>query len=121
MVKNLPAMQEAQVHSLGQEDPLEEGMVTHSRILAWEITQTEEPWGHKDSNTTEAVKHTHMTRGCIAFIIWLYSSFNQFFIDLVNIYVLWGFCCCCFIKKCHNGWSYTHTHLSISKKLSLNS
>ena len=42
-VKNLPAMWETQVQSLGQEDPLEEEMVTHSSILAWEIPWTEEP------------------------------------------------------------------------------
>ena len=45
MVKNLPAMKEAQVLSLGQEDPLEEGMATHSNILAWKIPWTEEPGG----------------------------------------------------------------------------
>ena len=45
MVKNLPAMQETQVQSLGWEDPLEEEMATHSSILAWEIPQTEEPGG----------------------------------------------------------------------------
>ena len=43
MVKNPPAMQETWVLSLGCEDPLEKGMVTHSRILAWRIPQTEEP------------------------------------------------------------------------------
>ena len=43
MVRNLPAMQETQVRSLGQEDPLEKGMATHSSILAWEISWTEEP------------------------------------------------------------------------------
>ena len=43
MVKNLPAMQEAQVWSLGQEDPLEKGMATHSSILAWRIPWAEEP------------------------------------------------------------------------------
>ena len=37
MAKNLPAMQETQVRSLGQEDPLEKGMATHSGILAWRI------------------------------------------------------------------------------------
>ena len=42
-VKNLPAMQEAHVRSLGQEDPLEKGMTTPSNILAWEIPWTEEP------------------------------------------------------------------------------
>ena len=43
MVKNLPAMQETWVWSLGQEDPLEKGMATHSRINAWRIPWTEEP------------------------------------------------------------------------------
>ena len=49
-----------QIRSLGQEDPLEEEMATHSSIFAWEISQTEEPgglyspWGHKESDTTEA-------------------------------------------------------------------
>ena len=44
-VKNLPAMQEMWVQSLGQEDPLEKEMATHSGILAWEILWTEEPAG----------------------------------------------------------------------------
>ena len=43
MVKNLPAMQETQVQSLGQEDPLGTGMATHSTILAGRIPRTEEP------------------------------------------------------------------------------
>ena len=43
MVKNPPAMQETQVWSLGQKDPLEKGMTTHSSILAWRIPQTEQP------------------------------------------------------------------------------
>ena len=51
-------MQELWVRSLGQEDPLEEEMATHSSIVAWEIPWTEEPvnyspWGHKESDTTE--------------------------------------------------------------------
>ena len=45
MVKNLPAVQDTQVQSLGWEDPLEEEMATHSSILAWEIPWTEEPGG----------------------------------------------------------------------------
>ena len=58
-------MQEMQVRSLAQEDPLEEEMATHSSILAWKIPWTEEPvgsspWRHKD--TTEHLTHTH-TRG----------------------------------------------------------
>ena len=43
MVKNLPAMQETQLQSLGWEDPLEEEMTTHSSILAWRTPRTEEP------------------------------------------------------------------------------
>ena len=45
MVKNLPARQEMQVQSLGREDALEEEIATHSRILAWRISWTEEPGG----------------------------------------------------------------------------
>ena len=44
-VKNQPAMHEMQAKSLGQEDPLEEGVATHSTILAWRIPWTEEPGG----------------------------------------------------------------------------
>ena len=44
-VKNLPAMQETWVQSLGQEDPLEKEMATHSSVLAWKISWTEEPGG----------------------------------------------------------------------------
>ena len=45
MVNNLPAMKESHVQSLGQEDPLEKVMATHSSILAWRIPWTEEPDG----------------------------------------------------------------------------
>ena len=45
MVKNLPAMKETWVQSLGWEDPLEKEMATHSSILAWRISQTEESGG----------------------------------------------------------------------------
>ena len=51
MVKNLPAVQETQVHSLGWEDPVEKGMATHSSILAGGIPWTEEPGGsNKESD-----------------------------------------------------------------------
>ena len=42
MVKNLPAVQKTQVQSLGQEEPMEKGMATHSSILAWRIPWTED-------------------------------------------------------------------------------
>ena len=45
LVKNLPEVQETRVRSLGWEDPLEKEMATHSSILAWKISWTEEPGG----------------------------------------------------------------------------
>ena len=45
MVKNLPAMQETHLQSLGREDPLEKGMATHSNMLVWKIPSTEECGG----------------------------------------------------------------------------
>ena len=50
-VKNSPAMWEIWVQSLGWEDPLEEGMATHSNILTWRIPLI--IWGHKESDTTK--------------------------------------------------------------------
>ena len=54
MVKNLPPMQETWVQSLGQEDPLEEGMTTHSCTLAWKILWTENPGGLQSMGVTES-------------------------------------------------------------------
>ena len=56
MVENPPAMQEMRVHSLGREDPLEEGMATHSSILAWRIPWTEES-GWLQSMGSHRVRH----------------------------------------------------------------
>ena len=59
VVKNLPAMKEMQkmkIQSLGQEDPLEEGMATHSSVLAWRIPWTEEP-GEVQSIGSQRVGH----------------------------------------------------------------
>ena len=57
MVKNLPTMLETQVQSLGQEDPLEKGKATHSNILVWEISWTEEP-GWPQSLGSQRVRQT---------------------------------------------------------------
>ena len=51
LVKNLPAMQETWVQSLGWEYPLEKGKATHSSVLAWRS-----PWGPKESDRTERLK-----------------------------------------------------------------
>ena len=56
MVKNLPTVLETQVRSLGQKDPLEKGMATHSNILAWRILWTEEPDGLQ-SRGSQRVRH----------------------------------------------------------------
>ena len=62
MVKTLPAMQEIRVQSLRLEDPLEKEMAIHSSILAWKIHRWRNlagysPWGHRESDTTEQLKH----------------------------------------------------------------
>ena len=64
-VKDLPAVQETWVRSLGREDPLEKEMTTHSSILAWRISWTEEPgglqyMGSKESGMTEQLTHSHV-------------------------------------------------------------
>ena len=56
MVENLPAMQETQVRSLGQEDPLKKGMATHPSILDWRIPWTEEP-GRLQSTGSQRLRH----------------------------------------------------------------
>ena len=66
MVKNLPAMQETQVRSLGQEDPQEKWITTYSSILVWRLPWTEEParlgaWDSKDLDTTEQLTLETMT------------------------------------------------------------
>ena len=57
MVKSLPVMLETQVQSLGWEDPLQKGMATHSSILAWTITWTEEPGGLQRVVRSQRVGH----------------------------------------------------------------
>ena len=67
VVKNQPTMpetQEAQIGSLGQEDPLEEGIATHSSILPGESPQTEQPdglqsWDRKESDKNEVTERKH--------------------------------------------------------------
>ena len=66
MVKNLPAVWETRVPSLGEENPLEEGMATYSSILAGGSHGQRSlvgysPWGHKESNSTEQLKSAHST------------------------------------------------------------
>ena len=111
MVKNLSAMWETQVLSLGQEDPLEEGTATHSSILDWRIPWTEEP-GRLQSMGS----HTFLILKICVFTLFLISltgglpillifSKNQLFVQLIfyftdffsllyNIYICVCVCVC---------------------------
>ena len=71
MVKNLPVVQETWVWSLGQEDPLEKGMATHSSVVAWRIPWTEEPGG------------LH-SRGSKARLDWVTGTFTFTFRVIIN-------------------------------------
>ena len=75
--KNLPAMQETRVQSLGQEDPLEEGMATRSGVLAWRISWTEEPGGTQAANSRTQLKQLS-THACTA-LLFLASIFLKRF------------------------------------------
>ena len=81
-VKNLPAMRENWIQSLGWEDPLEEGMATHSSILAWRITMDREAWratvlgGHKESDTTEWLSTAQHIEGW-PLILWFTFAFKD--------------------------------------------
>ena len=71
-VKNLPAVQETWVRSLGWEDPLEKEMATHSSILAWKISWTEEPGGlqslgsQRVGHDLATNTHTHILCLCMS-------------------------------------------------------
>ena len=65
MVKNLPAMQEAWVRLLSQEDPREKGMATHSSTLSWRIPRTEEPGGLQ-STGSQRVGHNRVANTLLA-------------------------------------------------------
>ena len=85
-LKHLPAMREAWVRSLGQEDPLEKEMATHSSILAWRIPWTEEPGGLQ-STGSQRVGHdwatslhfTSQFTGCLP-ITWAKREYNHFYL-----------------------------------------
>ena len=75
MIKNLPAVQKTWVRSLGQEDPMEEGMATHSSILAWRIPMDRRTWratvhGVAESDTTQRLS-THMFLILYNISLWL--------------------------------------------------
>jgi len=88
VVKNPPAMRETWVQSLGWEDPLEEGMTTHSSILAWRIQWSEEPGGLQSIGLQRAgrdwvTKHSaQYTRHCAACCIWCHGFHRTFLLTV---------------------------------------
>ena len=80
LVKNLPAMQETWVRSLGWEDPLEKGKATHSSILAWRIPRAVQSMGHRESDKTEQLSLSL----CEHFASLVMNSL--FFTSVANIY-----------------------------------
>ena len=69
MVKNPPTMQETRVPSLGQEDPLEEGMATHCSILAWRIPMDRGAWRATVQGVTESDMTEHLSTAQHKFVI----------------------------------------------------
>ena len=101
-VKNLPAMQETQVWSLGSKDPLEREMITHSSILAWRIPWTQEP-GRLQSIWLWRVGHDWATNNifCTHFkdIVWLQSLVSNRLLQLLPTVPWPGF---------YSAWSKQH-------------
>ena len=97
MVKNLPAMQEMRVRSLGREDPLEEGMTANSGILAWRIAWTEEPGGFQSTGSQRSDTTALLTLSCVFFMCFLKARDKHLhvflralrFYDVVHGDVLW--------------------------------
>ena len=87
MVKNLLAVQETQVWSLSQEDPLEKGMTTHSSILSWRIPWTEEPGGLQ-STGSQRIRQDWMTLTSTSSVISIIHQFNIQFIK-ISLSLLW--------------------------------
>ena len=78
MVKNMPAVWETQVQSLGREDPLEKGMEPHSSVLAWRIPWTEEPDGLPFLTTLSPSNKWNHTKGEFIFQSLGYFSEHAF-------------------------------------------
>ena len=87
MVKNLPAMQETQVWSLDQEDPLGKGMATHSSILTWRIPWTEEPGGLQ-SMGLQRVRH-NWAANTLTNTFCLTGYLKGINVDKIDTHMLW--------------------------------
>ena len=90
MVKCLPAMWETQVWSLGQEDPLEKEIATHSSILAWEIPWTEEPGGLQSMGSQSQTQLSDFTALCSSQAVLFAVSF-YFFHYIASVFSFYSY------------------------------
>ena len=90
-VKNLPAMQETWVRSLGWEDPLEKGKATYSSILAWRIPWTEEP-GRLQSMGSQRVGHNSRTFTTLPLKMYSFSKLILLLLLLLSRVIRVGLC-----------------------------
>ena len=88
-VKNPPAIQETQVQSLGQEDPLEKEMATHSSILAWRAPWTEKPGGLQSTGSQESDMTKPQTTTGIFKDLFLFSIYMS--VSLVDSFSLFNY------------------------------
>ena len=95
VVKHLPVMRETWIRSLGQEDPLEKDMATHSSTLAWRIPWTEEP-GRLQSMGSQRVGHDWATSLSLSFFhthhityIHIIYAIRHYFICMLFVQVIW--------------------------------
>ena len=120
IVKNLPAMWETRVQSLGRDDPLEKEMATHSSILAWKIPRAEEP-GRLQSMGLQSVGHNWATNTFIFFLVnyetwgWFGNPFPKHAVGISWEDSLGN----CALKHCSfcltPGKKYTHMHGTFKK------
>ena len=100
LVKNLPAMQETWIRSLGWEDPLEKGKDAHSSIPAWRIPWTVDPWGRKESDTTERLSLSLSGVNCVSrftgwsvslphFLTWTCMEIGSLQMEFVHMRTFW--------------------------------
>ena len=89
MVKNLPAIQETWVRLLGQEDPLEKVMATHSSIFAWRIPWSEQP-GRLQSTGSQRVGHDWATEHNTKLVAAILASINKICMQLGDIFLKWA-------------------------------
>ena len=117
MVKNMPAMQETQVQSMGWEDPLEKGLTTHSSILAWRIPRTKESGGLQCMGSqrvgydwaTNTHTHTHTQEMIIAY---KESPHHELLFEAVKTWVVFTICSLTWLfLPPHFHLTHRHTHM----------